>query len=175
MDEGEEDEKDKDPARSPQKKKKRKDKRTRDKEEATSIPKPGRYAAAVTGGKQINLGESKKTYAEARKEEFNNHSHQNPRVVLVCSIKCSQDGVEAKMNEFLMGIRALYKHMLKVDKSVIFEPERDGGPRLFDPQSLPTDFTECGAWIKVSGNAGVFEMRKSRKNEEGNRGGRSCR
>jgi hypothetical protein len=171
MDEDEDVGKDKDPARSPQKKKKRKDKRARDKEEATSILKPSRFTAAATGGKQLQLMEAKKTVAEVRKEEYNNYGHRNPRVVLVCSIKCSQDGVEAKMNEFLMGIRALYKHMLKVDKSVILEPEREGGPRLFDPQGLPTDFTECGAWIKVSGNAGVFEMRKPRKSDEGNRGG----
>jgi hypothetical protein len=70
------------------------------------------------------------------------------------------------MNEFLMGIRALYKHMLKVDGSVVLEPEREGDIRLFDPQGLPTDFTDCGVWIKVSGNAGVFEMRKPRKSED---------
>ena len=70
------------------------------------------------------------------------------------------------MNEFLMGIRALYKHMLKVDGSVVLEPEREGDIRLFDPQGLPTDFTDCGVWIKVSGNAGVFEMRKPRKTED---------
>jgi len=73
------------------------------------------------------------------------------------------------MNEFLMGIRALYKHMLKVDETVLFEPEREGEWRLFDPQGLPTDFTDCGVWIKVSGNAGVFEMRKPRKSDNDGR------
>ena len=32
------------------------------------------------------------------------------------------------------------------------------------------DFTDCGAWIKVSGDAGVFEMRKSKKNDNNRRG-----
>lgn len=155
----------KDPERSPKKKKKRKDKRSREKEGASSILKPSRFTAAVASGKQLQLGEVKKTVAEQRKEKYDEHQYIHPRVVLTCSLKCSQDGVEAKMNEFLMGIRALYKNMLKVDESVLFEPEREGSLRLFDPHELPTDFTDCGAWIKVSGNAGVFEMRKPRKNE----------
>jgi hypothetical protein len=30
---------------------------------------------------------------------------------------------------------------------------------------LPLDLTEASAWMKHSGDAGVFEMRKARKNE----------
>ena len=40
---------------------------------------------------------------------------------------------------------------------------------MWDPQGIPIDFTDCGAWLKVSGDAGVFEMRKSRKNENSRR------
>ena len=69
------------------------------------------------------------------------------------------------MNEFVMATRALYKNMLKVEKSVVWEPELEGGPRLWDPQGIPANFTDCGAWIKVSGDAGVFEMRKPKKND----------
>lgn len=166
MDEDDAEDDGKDPERSPKKKKKRKDKRARDKEEAPSILKPSRFTAAVASGKQLKLGEVKKTVAEQRKDKYGEHQYNHSRVVLTCSLKCSQEGVEAKMNEFLMGIRSLYKHMLKVDESVILEPEREGGVRLFDPQGLPTDFTDCGVWIKVSGNAGVFEMRKPRKNDD---------
>lgn len=72
------------------------------------------------------------------------------------------------MNEFVMATRALYKNMTKVDNSVVWEPVMEGGPRLWDPQGIPADFTDCGAWIKVSGDAGVFEMRKPRKNEQNN-------
>jgi len=42
------------------------------------------------------------------------------------------------------------------------------GVRLWDPQGIPADFTDCGQWIKVSGDAGVFEMRKPRKNDNKN-------
>jgi hypothetical protein len=90
----------------------------------------------------LNLGEAKKTVAEQRKEKYNNHNYNHLQVVLTCSLKCTQDGVEAKMHEFLMGIRALYKHLLKVDESVLLEPEREGEWQLFDPQGLPTDFTD---------------------------------
>jgi hypothetical protein len=62
--------------------------------------------------------------------------------------------------------------MLKMDETVLLEPEREGEWQLFDPQGLPTDFTDCGVWIKVSGNAGVFEMRKPRKNDNDGRGRR---
>lgn len=57
--------------------------------------------------------------------------------------------------------------MLKVNKSIIWEPERDGHPRLFSPFEIPADIMDCRAWIKVSGDAGVFEMQKSKK--DGNR------
>lgn len=83
-------------------KKKQKDKKRREKEEAASILKPDQFNLASAVRKQLNLGDTKKSVAEKRKDEYNNHEHNHPRVVLVCSLKCSQDGVEAKMNEFLM-------------------------------------------------------------------------
>ena len=177
MDEDDVDSEGKDPEKSPNEKKKGKDKRGWQKDEASSILKTGRFTAAALVGKKLNLGEVMKTVTEKRKDEYNNHEYKYSRVVLVCSLKCSQDGVEAKMNEFLMGICALFKHMLKIDKSVLVEPEKEGGPRLFVPQGLPMVFTDCVAWIKVSGNAGVFEMWKPRKNDndDGNRGGKGCR
>ena len=171
MDKDREDE-DKDPERSPMKKKKRKDKKRKEKETPLSL-KTGQFSKAMTAEKQLNLGDVKKLVEEKWEEEFGKHKHNHKRVVLVCSLMCSQDGVEAKLNEFLMGCRALYKNMLKVDKSVIWELEREGGPRLFDPHGLPTDFTDCGAWVKVSGDVGVFEMRKPKKNDnnKGRHGG----
>jgi hypothetical protein len=78
---------------------------------------------------------------------------------------CSQDWTEAKMNEFVMAARALYKNMIKVDNSVVWEPVLEGGPCLWDPQGIPVDFTDCGAWIKVSGDAGVFKMTKPKKSD----------
>jgi hypothetical protein len=63
----------KDPEKSSKKKKKRKDRRSRDKDVSSSILKSGRFTAAATAGKQLNLGEEKKTVAEKRKDEYNNH------------------------------------------------------------------------------------------------------
>ena len=34
------------------------------------------------------------------------------------------------------------------------------------PTSDPSRFTYCGMWIKVSGDAGVFEMQKPRQNDK---------
>ena len=83
---------------------------------------------------------------------------------MVCSKVCSQDGTEEKMNEFVQATRMLYSHMIKVDSSLVWEPVLEGGACLWDPQGIPADFTDCGQWIKVSGDAGVFEMWKPRKN-----------
>jgi len=84
---------------------------------------------------------------------------------MVCSKVCSQEGTEAKMNEFVQAACMLYAHMVKVDASIVWEPVLEGGARLWDPQGIPADFTDCGQWIKVSGDAGVFEMRKPRKTD----------
>ena len=92
------------------------------------------------------------------------------RVVIVCLKVCTQDGMEAKMNEFLQATRMLYANMIKVDSTLLWEPVLDGGERLWDPQGIPADFTDCGQWIKVSGDAGVFSMRKSRKKDNSARG-----
>lgn len=110
----------------------------------------------------------KPSVGEQRNSEWGGHCYKFSRVVLVCLVVCSQEGTEAKMNEFVMATRALYKNMIKVDKSVEWEPMVEGSSRLWDPQGIPTDFTDCGAWIKLSGDAGVFEMRKPRKSENTN-------
>jgi hypothetical protein len=165
------------PERSPEKKKKRKDRKdkhekkkdktkSRDKG-SSSILKPGRFspAATSTGARQLNLGEAKMSITETRRGEWGSHVHKHKRAVLVCSKVCSQDGTEAKMNEFVQAARMLYSHMVKVDTTLVWEPVLEGGARLWDPQGIPTDFTDCGQWIKVSGDAGVFEMRKPRKTD----------
>jgi hypothetical protein len=165
------------PDRSPEKKKKRKERR--DKQErkkdkhkskdtgGTSILKTGRFspAAEATGARRLNLGESKMSVTEKRSGEWGSHVHKSKRAVLVCSKVCSQEGTEAKMNEFVQAARTLYAHMVKVDPTLVWEPVLDGGSRLWDPQGLPADFTDCGQWIKVSGDAGVFEMKKPRKSD----------
>jgi hypothetical protein len=164
--------------KSPEKKKKRKEKKgkrrsnTKEKE-PRSILKPGRFSPSANSGKQNKTTESKQTVEAKRKSDWGEHRHKHARVVLVCSVVCSQEGTEAKMNEFVMATRALYKHMIKVDASVVWEPVQERGARLWDPQGIPADFTDCGTWIKVSGDAGVFEMRKPRQNvrEKRNRGG----
>ena len=84
---------------------------------------------------------------------------------MVYSKVCSQEGTEAKMNEFVQAARMLYAHMVKVDATLVWEPVIEGGVHLWDPQGIPADFTDCGQWIRVSGNAGVFEMRKPRKTD----------
>jgi hypothetical protein len=172
-----------DPERSPVKKKKRKDRKEkkdkkkdkhkgkegeREKEAGgPSILKPGRFspAAATAGARKLNLGEAKMSVAEKRRGEWGSHAHGHKRVVIVCSKVCTQDGTEAKMNEFVQATRLLFANMLKVDPTLVWEPVLEGGERLWDPQGIPADFTDCGQWIKVSGDAGVFAMRKPRKND----------
>ncbi len=165
------------PERSPEKKKKRKDKKEKqerkkekNKSKATggaSILKTGRFspAAGSMGARQLNLGEVKMSVTEKRRGEWGSHVHTNKRAVMVCSKVCSQEGTEAKMNEFVQAARMLYSHMVKVDATLVWEPVLDGGARLWDPQGIPADFTDCGQWIKVSGDAGVFEMKKPRKSD----------
>jgi hypothetical protein len=75
------------------------------------------------------------------------------------------------MDEFVRAAISLYKNMVKVDKTVVWESVMEGGDPMWDPQGIPIDFTDCGAWLKVSGDAGVFEMRKARKNENSRRAG----
>ena len=108
------------PDRSPEKKKKRKERR--DKQErkkdkhkskdtgGTSILKTGRFspAAAATGARRLNLGESKMSVTEKRSGEWGSHVHKNKRAVMVCSKVCSQEGTEAKMNEFVQAAQKLY-------------------------------------------------------------------
>ena len=162
---------------APKKKKKRKDRREKqerkkDKSKSqdtggTSILKTGRFspAATSTGARQLNLGEAKMSVTEKRRGEWGRHVHKYKRAVMVCSKVCSQEGTEAKMNEFVQAARMLYAHMVKVDATLVWEPVIEGGVRLWDPQGIPADFTDCGQWIKVSGDAGVFEMRKPRKTD----------
>ncbi len=165
------------PERSPEKKKKRKDRREKQERKkdksklndtgGTSILKTGRFspAAASTGARQLNLGEAKRSVTEKRRGEWGQHVHKYKRTVMVCSKVCSQEGTEAKMNEFVQAARMLYAHMVKVDATLVWEPVIEGGARFWDPQGIPADFTDCGQWIKVSGNARVFKMRKPRKTD----------
>ena len=102
--------------------------------------------------------------------EWGSHAHRHKRVVIVCSKVCTQDGTEAKMNEFVQATRMLYANMIKVDSTLLWEPFLEGGERLWNPHGIPADFTDCGQWIKVSGDAGVFAMRKPRKNDNATRG-----
>jgi hypothetical protein len=61
--------------------------------------------------------------------------------------------------------------MIKVDPSLVWEPVLEGGAWLWDPHSIPADFTDGGQWFKVSGDAGVFKMRKPRKYDNNQLGG----
>ena len=133
------------PERSPKKKKKRKDKKRKDKskekeKEQPSILKPGRFSPAAKDMGKVNFEDAKQTAGDRRKTELDKHAHEHSRVVLVCSVVCRQDGTEAKMNEFVMAARALYKNMVKVDKVVVLESVMEGGERLWDPQGIPADF-----------------------------------
>eukprot|EP00956_Cyclotella_meneghiniana_P022456 scaffold42520_cov70-Cyclotella_meneghiniana.AAC.4 len=117
--------------------------------------------------KKLQLEEKLKTTVEKRKDQYELYAHLNERVIITVSLVCSQMGTQAKMNEFIMGTRVLYKNLMKVDKTVVLEPEKEGvGDRLYDPTQIPLDLTEAGAWIRPSGDAGVFEMRKLKKNDK---------
>jgi hypothetical protein len=123
------------PERSPKKKKKRKDKQSRKRKdkaketekEQPSILKPGRFSPATKTTDNVTFEASKQSVGEKCKSELALHWFQHSRVVLVCSMVCSQEGTEAKMNEFVIATRALYKNMVKVDWSVIWESVMEGG------------------------------------------------
>eukprot|EP00956_Cyclotella_meneghiniana_P000636 scaffold685_cov48-Cyclotella_meneghiniana.AAC.2 len=159
------------PASSPRRKKRKKekkDKKKKDKaevEEPPSILKKGKVGELMTK-KKLQLEEKLKTTVEKRKDQYERYAHTHDRVIITASLVCSQIGTQAKMNEFIMGARVLYKNFLKVDKTVVLEPEREGEDRIYDPTQIPLDLTEAGAWVRPSGDAGVFEMRKPKKNDK---------
>ena len=68
----------------------------------------------------------------------------------------------------------MYKNLIKVDKTVVLEPEReDLNERLYVATQLSLDLTEASAYMKPSGDAGVFEMRKPKSfNEDKKKKGR---
>eukprot|EP00956_Cyclotella_meneghiniana_P034609 scaffold106721_cov50-Cyclotella_meneghiniana.AAC.1 len=159
------------PTTSPRRKKRKKekkDKKKKDKaevEEPPSILKKGKVGELMTK-KKLQLEEKLKTTVEKRKDQYESYAHTNERVIITASLVCSQMGTQAKMNEFIMGVRVLYKNLLKVDKTVVLEPEKEGEDKLYDPTQIPLDLTEAGAWVRPSGDAGVFEMRKPKKNDK---------
>ena len=154
------------PVRKKRKKSKRKDKKDKGEiEEPPSILKKGKVEVLMAK-KKLHLEETLKTAVEKRKDVYDKYVHNHGRVIITASLVCGQVGTQAKMNEFIMGARALYKNLLKVDKTVVLEPEREGvDERVYDPTQIPLDLTEAGAWIRPSGDAGVFDMRKPRKND----------
>ena len=121
--------------RSPKQKKKHKDKQSKkykDKAKETekeqpSILKPGRFSPATKATDRVTFDASKQSVEEKRKSELALHRFQHSWVVLVCSVVCSQEGTEAKMNGFVMATRALYKNMVKNDQSVAWESFMEGG------------------------------------------------
>lgn len=145
------------------KRKKRKKKKDKDKSKATepaSVLRTGKVGTALKK-KQLKLEEKVKTSLEKRKEQYELYTHNHERVIITAAIVCSQVGTQAKMNEFIMGGRALFKNLMKVDKTVVLEPEKEGvDDRLYEPTQLSLDLTEASAYMKPSGDAGVFEMRK---------------
>eukprot|EP00956_Cyclotella_meneghiniana_P029164 scaffold69908_cov39-Cyclotella_meneghiniana.AAC.1 len=159
---------------SPRRKKRKtakKDKKEKKKDKAEvddppSILKKGKVGELLTK-KRLQLEEKLKTNVEKRKDQYEKYAHAHERVIITASLVCSQIGTQAKMNEFIMGVRVLLKNFLKVDKTVVLEPEREGvDDKLYDPTQIPLDLTEAGAWVRPSGDAGVFEMRKPRKNDK---------
>ena len=116
------------PSSSPRRKKRKKekkDKKKKDKadvEEPPSILKKGKVGELMTR-KKLQLEEKLKTTVEKRKDQYEMYAHTNERVIITASLVCSQMGTQAKMNEFIMGVRVLYKNLLKVDKTVVLEPE----------------------------------------------------
>eukprot|EP00956_Cyclotella_meneghiniana_P037290 scaffold136591_cov39-Cyclotella_meneghiniana.AAC.1 len=160
------------PTTSPRRKKRKKEKKDKknkkDKaevEEPPSILKKGKVGELLNK-KKLQLEEKLKTTVEKRKDQYELYAHTNERVIITASLVCSQMGTQAKMNEFIMGVRVLYKNLLTVDKTVVLEPEKEGEDKLCDPTQIPLDLTEAGAWVRPSGDAGVFEMRKPKKNDK---------
>eukprot|EP00956_Cyclotella_meneghiniana_P026325 scaffold56619_cov40-Cyclotella_meneghiniana.AAC.2 len=165
--EEEEEEETSSPIRKKRKKSKKKEKkRSSSLEEPPSILKKGKVGQAIES-KKLQVEEKLKTAVEKRKDKYERYAHTHERVIITATIVCSQSGTQAKMSEFIMGGRALLKNLMKVDKTVVLEPEREGvDERIYDPTQLPLDLTEAGAWMRPSGNAGVFEMRKPKKNDK---------
>ena len=147
--------------KSPAKKKKKKDKKKNKKNKedgAGSILKQGKFAKAAE--EKADAARAKVAAEEARKK----YKHEFTRTIVEASLICKNEGIEAKFDEFTLGVRSLFKQIQKVDKKAAMDPIDADGERLWEPNDLPFDHTDLGAWIMKGGNK-VFEMKKARKND----------
>jgi hypothetical protein len=155
--------------RSPEKKKKKKEKKAKKKSAGggDSILKKGRFStdsSKATKEQESMTSEAKEKVVKAKaKQEY---KHQHRRVVVEASLVCSKEGKQAKYDEFTLGMRALFKNMLKVDPTLVVDPVIAGsGKKLVEPNEIPFDHTEMGTHVQQTGGNKSFDMKKPRKND----------
>lgn len=166
---------------SPERKRKKKDKTKKKKKEAAPILKAGRFTGGVAEARNVGRGGTKtaeaaaaealkakeKAEEEARKAK-EDHSHEHKRTVVECSVTCTSEDITQRYNEYPAAVRVLLKNIQKVDGWACLEPVEEGSaPRIWEPSAVPYDHTDLGNWSRFSGNAGSFEMRKTKKKEQG--------
>jgi hypothetical protein len=155
--------------RSPEKKKKKKEKKAKKKSAGggDSILKKGRFStdsSKATKEQESMTSEAKEKVVKAKaKQEY---KHQHRRVVVEASLVCSKEGKQAKYDEFTLGMRALFKNILKVDPTLVVDPVIAGsGKKLVEPNEIPFDHTEMGTHVQQTGGNKSFDMKKPRKND----------
>ena len=138
--------------RSPQRKKKKKDKRTdkkykkNERAEAESILRPGRSGKAGGGYKRHICMPSKLQ-----------HLHKHSWIYVYASFTLEADDNHM---EFTQKIGNLIFNAKNVDKHFVINSCKEGGKNLSKMTYVPTNMTELGGNIQVSGNSRSFEMRR---------------
>ena len=141
------------PQRKKKKKYKRKDKKDRrgEKAEVDSILRPGWFGKAVGGDKrQIHMTPNLQ------------HFHVHYRVYVDASITLEADDNHMESTQ---TIGNLIFNKKKVDEHFVINSCKEGGKNLSEMTYVPTNMTELGGNIQVSGNSRIFEMRKPPKKD----------
>jgi hypothetical protein len=167
-------------AHSPPKKRKKKDKKEKSKKRESSIPPSLRTGRDSKEGQEERKKKEDEVKAraekasaaarqkakeeEAKEKERLSYIHRNSRVVVECSVVCSQEDEQQRYNELPGAVRALLKNMQKVDDKVCLDPVEDGeAKRIWNLSEIPYDHTELGSWVVQSGGVQAFAMKKPRK------------
>ena len=85
------------------------------------------------------------------------HFHKDSRIYVDASITLEADD---KHMEFTQTIGKLIFNEKKVDEHFIINSCKEGGKNLSEMTEVPTNMTELGGNIQVSGNSRSFEMRR---------------
>jgi hypothetical protein len=85
---------------------------------------------------------------EEKKKERETYKHENSRVVVECSVVCSQEEEQQRYNELPLAVRTLLKNMQKVDSKVCLDPIEEGEAKtIWEVMEIPFDHTDLDSWV----------------------------